>query len=396
MFDWFNSVVYKPKTNKEKHKKVLKHLEQGKKLLQNRTQIASNEQPRVEGFTPEIPKSIQKELDALEKIYDEYHVSINQLYELESEYEQDLQEYAKRMSTDIAGKNIKIGETIYYITIYGYAREYGDKNGDVWLNHDKTCGGEPIEQDKPLSHLQVIKGKPMNKNSVCGYEGQNVKYNDKIAYVSMGGEVYLYQKPYKPGDIIGCPSATTNVDKETWNKLMSDKVGDATQSLRCYINRIRPDLIEAMLAKQKEVNKNSKIIQILIDRQIRPQLDKMNNITKEKRDTLEKYMNELSKATSQSYHVPATLDAMSQNAGIYQRQQFLYYIAYIILFVVGIGALYYFGSLLGGITGKAVQSVQNVGNSISGQIKRGAPRQSQLLREMKSKTNVFGDIRQEI
>lgn len=384
-------------TNHVENKHVFSDLEQGQRLLTNRKKMKSLERGYngvQEGFasgsgaeTNAGSVSIQTEIENLEKMHDEFMVLIQKHASLEGLYHAGLQEYSQRMSSGVAGKNIRIGESIYYITKYGYYREYGSSSSVPWVNRNARCGGEPIEQDTSIDRLDVLPGPAMKETSMCGYEGTNVRYDGKIAYVKMNGEVLLYSNPMKPGDIVSCPKEIVDVDESTWDGLMSDRIGTMSKTTRCMVESLDIKTSDGMIVKEEiekllpEIQEKAKEIQVVIDTKVTPQIEKMNEIDKEEKSKFREYVKELNKKVEKGNEY--TLNALYENTAIMERQVYIQYVAYLLLVVVGGFVIY---MMFQRITGSVMEVVNK-----SAEVVRGAPRQS-MLRSAAKQTSAFGGV----
>lgn len=405
MFDiwkYFQSPFHTREESTGRHDTALTQLQQGRQLLHNRKQIASRE-----GFTGansatgtdthEI--SLQTALDNLETIHDQFMEKIQRLSLLESIYHTKLDEYRTRMNSGIAGKNILIGETIYYITKYGYYREYGTSSSVAWVNRNSRCGGggDPIPQTTSIDRLDVLPGPPMEETSVCGYEGKHVRYNGQVAYVKMNGEVLLYVNPLQPGDVSGCavdPTTIEDLDEATWTGLMTDLIGNMSEDTKCKIDSLdihTPDgtPVKDEIAKLiPDISGMAQTIQRELAK-IQPLMTSMNNVDVEQKAKFSKYSQELNQITD-TYQNDYTLDALHETMFIAERQQYYQYIVYFVLLIVCFGLLYYLAQSIGGVAKQITESVQFVGDNV-GRFGRGAPRQSVLRREAKD-ASAFGGV----
>lgn len=405
MFDiwkYFQSPFHTREDSTGRHDTALTQLQQGRQLLQNRKQIASRE-----GFTgangtastDTHENSIQTVLDNLETKHDEFIEKIQRLSLLESIYHTKLDEYRKRMNSGIAGKNIQIGETIYYITKYGYYREYGTSSSVAWVNRNSRCvhEGDPIPQQTSIDRLDVLAGPPMEEKTVCGYEGDHVRYNNQVAYVKMNGEVLLYTNPLQPGDVSGCavdPADIKDVDEATWTGLMADLVDNMFENTKCGIESLDihtpdgtpvKDEIAKLVPKIKEM---AQTIQRELSN-IQPLMASMNNMDAEQKAKFSIYSQELNQITD-NYQNDYTLDALHENMFIMERQQYYQYIVYFVIIMICFGLLYYLAQSIGGVAKQITESVQFVGDNV-GRFGRGAPRQSVLRREAKD-ASAFGGV----
>lgn len=386
---------------------------QGKTLLDNRKRMASME--LTEGFTSQTPASPQEKLVAdsltsLQGIQDEYQKQVGILNEMVGVYNQSLTDVVNRMQSSLAGKNIIIGETVYYVNQYGYARKYGLKTGNVWLNRPQTCGtAYPLVQDVPLERLGVMVGPDMKTTSICGYEGKNVKYNNQFVYVKFNGEVLQYADGVKVGDIAGCPVSVVDITSQEnaqtiWSGLLSDMTSVLTPSTTC-VEELDPEVSgsgeasgvhvrEAIQKQQDKVLALSKQIRDQIQ-VIRGDIQRIQSESGEQQTNLEQYLVELNNIQTRNENTKSdekidTIQAMTENTFMIERQNYLQYIAYVVIVVVCFGLIYFLGQSVGGVTSQIAQGIQSVGEQVQ-RFGVGAPRQSVLRREMEG-TSAIGGI----
>jgi len=395
IWKYFQSSVFSNQGNQgndDNHNNELSVVNQGQHLINNRKQIKGNVKGNdelYEGFTSSgdgdsLP--IHMEIQKIEEMHDEFMALIQARAMLNGMYHAGLQEYAKRMTSGIAGRNIRIGETIYYITKYGYSREYGSISSVAWVNRNSRCGGDPIDQDTSLDRLDVLEGPAMKETTVCGYEGSNVRFDGKVAYVKMNGEVLLYSNPLQPGDIVSCPKEIQDVDETTWNGLMGDRVGTMSKSTRCMVESLEintPDgkpvkaEIEALTPK---IEAMASAIQKEMDEKIRPRMNELNQLDKAQKMKFQEFVKDMNNNINQGDEY--TLNGMVETTKIMERQQYMRYIFLVIIALFLLGILYMAFQGVGGVVKQVQESVGVI---------RGAPRQS-LLRSEARGTSAYGGV----
>ena len=399
IWKYFQSSVFSNQGNEgndDNHNNELSVVNQGQHLIKNRTQIkgiVKGNDELYEGFTSNgggddrgDSLQIHMEIQKIEEMHDEFMALIQERAMLEGMYHAGLQEYAKRMTSGIAGRNIRIGETIYYITKYGYSREYGPISSVAWVNRNSRCGGDPIDQDTSLDRLDVLEGPAMKETTICGYEGSNVRFDGKVAYVKMNGEVLLYNNPLKPGDIVSCPKEIQDVDETTWNGLMGDRVGTMSKSTRCMVESLEintPDgkpvkaEIEALTPK---IEAMAKAIQKEMDEKINPRMKELNQLDNAQKRKFHQFVEDMNKNIKQGDEY--TLNGMVETTKIMERQQYIRYVFLVVIVLIVLGILYMAFKGLGGVVEKVQDSVRII---------RGAPRQS-VLRSAARGTSAYGGV----
>lgn len=390
------------------------HLDQGQQGHEGFTSSTSSKSAKsATTATPDIPTNlppiVQQKLKELEQIHDTYTAQIEHVAELEALYYQGLHEYTVRMKLPISGKNIKIGETIYYITPFGYARKYASDS--VWTNRHSSCGGEPLVQDTSIDRLGVLMGPDMTESTQCGFEGKVVQYDKKTAYVKMNGEVLLYVG-LTPQDVADCPSDDiVQVDETTWNMLMSDKSGDMTKDTKCLMEALditTPDghNVKDQLKKARiAIAKSSEEINDLLTNVIHVQLKNLKEYDDNQKTQFEEYVRKMNKSmttyaqqqnANRATNKDETLSAMDETMRIIHRQSYYKYIVYVVGTVIGLFVLYMIwgalSTVVSGIgSGLGLMNANNPINANKGKVARGAPRQSVLKREAEG-SSVFGGV----
>lgn len=397
IWKYFQPSLRSSKHPSGRHNKVLTQLQQGHLLLNNRKRIASREYR--EGFTNANTTNVENTLTHIQGLHDEFMGMISELSSLEAEYLEGLQDFSNRMNSGIAGKNIKYGPPIYYVTKYGYYRHY--PTWTIWSTRVSHCGGEGEgeyeELENPVTELNLLRGPDMKEGSICGYEGINVQYNGKYAYVKMNGEVLEYTDNLTPQDVESCSSDIVNVNEATWNGLMKDKIGNMDTNTKCLLDSddIRTTIGVPIVEIKKEITALVPRIQEMAQTiqgelaNIELLMSDMNNVDAEQKAKFSKYSQELNQITD-TYQNDYTLDALHETMFITERQQYYQYIVYFVLLILCFGVLYYLAKSIGGVAKQITESVQFVGDNV-GRFGRGAPRQSVLRREAKD-ASAFGGV----